>query len=61
MLDRFKRGEIPADHDAPVYTKLADHPGDKHDPAEDGDQSELAAEFHVDPELVKAHEKEKAK
>jgi hypothetical protein len=58
MFDRFKKGPIPADHGAEVYTSAADHPGDDHDPAEDADQAELISLFPVDPKLVLAHEAE---
>ncbi len=58
MLDRFKRGPIPADHGAEVFTSLEALDVDNHDPDEDGDQSTLIGRFPVDPALVLAHEKE---
>jgi hypothetical protein len=60
MLDRFKRGPIPADQGHDVFTSLEALDVDNHDPTEDEDQTSLISRFPVDPKLVLAHEKETA-
>jgi hypothetical protein len=61
MLSRFQRGVTPAEQDLPAYVDVADHPGDGHDGAEDGDQTKLKDLYPVDPALIRAHRAEKKK
>ncbi len=60
MLDKYKKGPVPAHYGEQAYVSIHEYPGDGHNPDQDGDQTELHGQIVADRDLLKAHLREKS-